>query len=596
MKGRDKKFNFGFLLDYSYLRKWTFLGVLIGIMGGIITVIFYYLIEITTKYLLTDVIGYVQPSSHDLLSPIWPYNIFLIPVIMTAGGLIAGILIYKFAPEAEGHGTDATINAFHRNKGKIRYRVPVIKVIASAITIGSGGSAGREGPTALSVAGVGSALINIFKLSDKDRTIAVSVGIGAGIGAMFKSPFGGAIFGAEVLYKRDFESEAILPSFIASVVSYSIFGSVYGYQPIFMVPSYTFTSPVILVYFALLGVLMAFFGRFYIRIFYGTRSLFSRLKVPKYTKPAIGAFFAGLIALFFPQVMGIGYGWIRIIANGQYSMLFNNEYISVWYILILLIVSLSIFKIFATSFTIASGGSGGVFAPALFEGAMLGNAFALILVHFNLPYFPDNTATIAAFTVVGMMAFFGGAARVPISVILMVSEMTGNYQLLLPAMISVTISYFLIKDTIYRSQVETRADSPAHSLEYVKDPLSYIPVSKILKKEFITVSSNSTIEDYDLEKSKKNLIAIVDDNGKFMNELTQKNISKLAITNIKNIKIGTFPFDKIYIIKDTDSCAEALKIIINKNVDHVWVLDKESHPVGFVTLDDILNEYISYDK
>jgi CIC family chloride channel protein len=424
----------------------------------------------------------------------------------------------------------------------------------------------------------------------------VSVGIGAGIGAMFKSPFGGAIFGAEVLYKRDFESEAILPSFIASVVSYSIFGSVYGYQPIFMVPSYTFTSPVILVYFALLGVLMAFFGRFYIRIFYGTRSLFSRLKVPKYTKPAIGAFFAGLIALFFPQVMGIGYGWIRIIANGQYSMLFNNEYISVWYILILLIVSLSIFKIFATSFTIASGGSGGVFAPALFEGAMLGNAFALILVHFNLPYFPDNTATIAAFTVVGMMAFFGGAARVPISVILMVSEMTGNYQLLLPAMISVTISYFLIKDTIYRSQVETRADSPAHSLEYVKDPLSYIPVSKILKKEFIKVSSNSTIEDYDLEKSKKNLIAIVDDNGKFMNELTQKNISKLAITNIKNIKIGTFPFDKIYIIKDTDSCAEALKIIINKNVDHVWVLDKESHPVGFVTLDDILNEYISYGK
>ncbi|MEM3227011.1 MAG: chloride channel protein, partial [Thermoplasmata archaeon] len=572
------------------------LGILIGIMGGVITVIFYYLIELTTKYFLTDPTGYVQPSSHNLLSPIWPYDIFLIPIIMTVGGLIVGMLIYKYAPEAEGHGTDATINAFHRNKGRIRYRVPLIKVIASAITIGSGGSAGREGPTALSVAGFGSAIANILKLSDKDRTIAVSVGIGAGIGAMFKSPFGGAIFGAEVLYKRDFESEAILPSFIASVVSYSIFGAVYGYQPIFIVPGYTFTSPIILIYFAILGVLMALFGRFYIRIFYGTKLLFSKLKVPKYTKPAIGGFFAGLIALFFPQIMGIGYGWIRIIVNGQYSMLFNNGYITVWYILILLIVSLSIFKIFATSFTVATGGSGGVFAPALFEGAMLGNAFALIMVHFNMPYFPDNIGTIAAFTVVGMMAFFGGVGRVPISVILMVSEMTGNYQLLLPAMISVTISYFLIKDTIYRSQVETRADSPVHELEYVKDPLSYIPVSKILKKEFITISSNSNIEDYDIERFEKNIIAVVDDKGRFINELTKKNISKLAITSTKNIKIGSLPYDIISVVRDTDSCAEALKIIINKNIDHVWVLNKEDQPLGFVTLDGILNEYISTGK
>ncbi|MEM3301768.1 MAG: chloride channel protein [Thermoplasmata archaeon] len=596
MSFKLKKFNLGFLLNYSYLRKWTFLGILIGIMGGVITVIFYYLIELTTKYFLTDPTGYVQPSSHNLLSPVWPYNIFLIPIIMTLGGLIVGILVYKYAPEAEGHGTDATINAFHRNKGRIRYRVPLIKVIASAITIGSGGSAGREGPTALSVAGFGSVIASILKLSDKDRAIAVSVGIGAGIGAMFKSPFGGAIFGAEVLYKRDFESEAILPSFIASVVSYSIFGAVYGYQPIFIVPGYTFTSPLILIYFAILGVLMALFGRFYIRIFYGTKLLFSRLKVPKYTKPAIGGFFTGLIALFFPQIMGIGYGWIRIVVNGQYSMLFNNEYITVWYILILLIISLSVFKIFATSFTVASGGSGGVFAPALFEGAMLGNAFALIMVHFNMPYFPDNIETIAAFTIVGMMAFFGGVGRVPISVILMVSEMTGNYQLLLPAMISVTISYYLIKDTIYRSQVETRADSPVHELEYVKDPLSYIPVLKVLKKEFITISSNSNIEEYDIEKLEKNVIAVVDDKGRFINELTKKNISKLAITGTKNIKIGSLPYDTISVVRDTDSCAEALKIIINKNIDHVWVLNKEDQPLGYVTLESILNEYISIGK
>ena len=155
----------------------------------------------------------------------------MIPVICTLGGLISGFIVYKWAPEAEGHGTDAAINSFHNRDGYIRRRIPPIKIIASAITIGSGGSAGREGPVALIGAGFGSMIADVFKLDSHDRRIALSIGIGAGIGAIFKAPLGGAILSTEILYRRDFEFEALLPSFIASIVGYSVFASWAGWAP-----------------------------------------------------------------------------------------------------------------------------------------------------------------------------------------------------------------------------------------------------------------------------------------------------------------------------------------------------------------------------
>jgi CIC family chloride channel protein len=231
---------------------------------------------------------------------------FLLPA---AGGLLAGIIIFTFAPEAEGHGTDAVIDAYNNKRGIIRKRVPIIKAISSIITIGTGGSAGREGPIAQIGAGFGSALATFLKLSDRDRRIMLICGTAAGIGSIFKAPLGGSIFAIEVLYKSDMETEGLVPAFISSTVAYSIFSSFFGWGHIFSMPSFSFTHPSELVFYGILGILCAATAILFVVIFYGMRNKFFRpLKIKPHFKPAIGGLFVGIIAMFFPQVLGTGYG------------------------------------------------------------------------------------------------------------------------------------------------------------------------------------------------------------------------------------------------------------------------------------------------
>ena len=249
-------------------------------------------------------------------------HLYLIPLVTTVGGLCSGILVYGFAPEAEGHGTDAAIDAFHNKKGEIRSRIPLVKLVASAITIGSGGSAGREGPTAQIGAGFGSFLSKRLHLSVKDRRIAVAVGIGAGIGSIFKAPFGGAIMSAEILYMGDFEVETLLPAFIASTVGYSIFASYAGWTPIFGYLNLSaFTDPLVLPFYAVLGIVCGLVGIVYVKGFYGTRAFFQRLRMPRFLKPALGGLLVGIIGMFLPQVLGMGYGWLQIVMSGNFVLL-----------------------------------------------------------------------------------------------------------------------------------------------------------------------------------------------------------------------------------------------------------------------------------
>jgi CIC family chloride channel protein len=216
--------------EVSYLRKWVPIAVVIGIISGFGSIIFFQALNLGSTLLLGQVAGYFPPAAAGegtgsaLLSP-YPY---MIPVVTTLGGLISGIIVFGFAPETEGHGTDSAIDAFHNKKGDIRARVPAVKLLASVFTIGSGGSAGREGPTAQIGAGFGSFLSSALHLNRRDKRIAVAVGIGSGIGSIFKAPFGGAILSAEILYIGDFEVGALFPAFIASTVAYSIFGTFTG--------------------------------------------------------------------------------------------------------------------------------------------------------------------------------------------------------------------------------------------------------------------------------------------------------------------------------------------------------------------------------
>ena len=307
----------------SYLRKWAVLGCAIGAIAGLGAVAFFEALKLSTRFFLHLVAAFNVPvavaegrglGSSGFTRP------WALPVVVGLGGLLAGILVYRFAPEAEGHGTDAAIHAVNENPRGIRLRAVLVKFVASAITIGSGGSGGREGPTAQISAGFGSLLARFCNLSPEDGRIAVSVGIGSGIGAIFKAPLGGAVLAAEIVYRDDIEVEALLPAIIASGVSYAVFGAFEGYRPIFgYVRTYQF-DPVQLVWFAGIGTLCGLIGLLYARGFYGISGLFERLRITRYVKPAIGGVLVGTMALAIPEVLGTGYGWVQQ-ALGRASLL-----------------------------------------------------------------------------------------------------------------------------------------------------------------------------------------------------------------------------------------------------------------------------------
>jgi len=496
--------------EIQYLRKWLPIAIIIGIISGLGALLFDQAISFFNGILLGNIAGFVPPTAigEGGLAPTFTFNPYLLPLVTTLGGLVSGIIVFGLAPEAEGHGTDAAIDAFHNKKGDIRARTPLIKLLASAITIGSGGSAGREGPTALIGAGFGSFIAKRLHLNHHDRRMALAVGVGAGIGAIFKAPFGGAILAAEILYRGDFEVDALFPAFIASTVGYSILGFVKGWTPVFgTVNLGAFQDPINLPFYALLGLACGLVGISYVVSFYGIKNAFTRLKIPNFVKPAIGGLLVGLIGVFFPQILGVGYGWLQLLINGDFTV-----------IPILLLPVIIVLKIIATSLTIGSGGSGGVFGPALVIGGMLG-AIVWAILNYIVPNFQPN---VGVFVIVGMMAFFGGIGKVPVAVILMASEMTGSYTLLVPSMIATAIAYVITtRHTIYKNQVPSRAQSPAHRGEYsipvleklfVKDAMSnYVITAKqdMLVSEAAELMKKNGIRGLPVTNSRKELIGII---------------------------------------------------------------------------------------
>ncbi|MCA9877841.1 MAG: chloride channel protein [Thermomicrobiales bacterium] len=434
-----------------YMAKWLVLGTAIGVVAGLGAVLFSRAIGLATELLLGGIAGYTPPGPLGEGVPVLQEmsRPWLLPAATTLGGLLSGLIVFRFAPEAEGHGTDAAIAAIHHRGGKLRARVAPVKLVASAITIGSGGSAGREGPAAQISATFGSVLADWLGLGAQDRRIAVAAGMGAGIGAIFRAPLGGAVMATEILYLHDFEVEALIPSLIASIVGYSVFGYFEGWSPIFGAqPGLAFENPATLVYYALLGLVCGLVGLLYARSFYGIEALFRRLNAPRWLKPALGGLLVGVLGLVVTGAIHTGYGWVQIAMTPDVMAL------PLWMVLILPFA-----KILATSLSVGSGGSGGIFGPGMVIGGFVGAAFWR-LGQGVLPALPDHPAP---FVIVGMIALFGGIAHAPLAMMLMVGEMTGNLSLLAPAMIAVAISTALVGDqTIYRSQLPDRSNAPAH--------------------------------------------------------------------------------------------------------------------------------------
>lgn len=443
----------------------------LGVVGALSARVFMWMLAICARFLLYDMAGYLPPALNihpgfwerheipvSLVQHVGVHGLWLIPVVTTLGGLLSGIIVYSFAPEAEGHGTDTVVNAFHRKEGLIRPRVAPLKMIASAITIGSGGSAGREGPIALITATLGSWYARLAHRSEEQRRILLLAGMAAGLSAIFRSPMGTGVFAIEVLYgEMEFETGALLYTMTSSGVAYAVNGLFVGFGPLFTIPAIATPSYSSYIWYALLGIVAGLVAMLLPVVFYRVRDLFRKLPIPLWTKPGLGGLGVGLLALRLPQVLGGGYGWMQLAIDGKMAL----------GVLLVLIFA----KIGAFSLTVSSGGSGGVFAPSLCVGAMLGGAFALVL------HQPS-----AVFVVVGMAAVFGAAAHVPIATMLMVTEMAGGFHLLVPAGLAVMIAYLLQNaltskfkyGSLYEGQVPTRRDSPAHYMEHIQIAMSLL--------------------------------------------------------------------------------------------------------------------------
>ncbi|MGC0771577.1 MAG: chloride channel protein [Candidatus Acidiferrum sp.] len=449
--------------------------VLLGVIGGLAAQLFIWMLRLSQHFFLNWLAGYRPPGLPEeggaLQEVIGPHGLWLVPVATTLGGLISGALVYGLAPETEGHGTDTVVKAVHWTGSVLRARVPPVKMLASAITIGSGGSAGREGPTALIAAGFGSVYASLLHRPERERRLLVLMGMASGLSAIFRSPIGTALFAVEVLYGgMDFESDALIYCMLAAIIAYAVNGWFVGWHSLFQVPSNLYAGGLSdYGWYAGLGIASGLIATILPEIFYRVRDAFASLRVPAWTKPGIGGLGIGLLALRLPQVLGGGYGWIQEAIDGH--------------LVLGLLLVLLVAKILALSLTVSSGGSGGVFAPSLFVGSMLGGVFAAL---FHQPP--------AGYVIVGMAAVFGGAARVPIATLLMVAEMTGGYQLLVPAGLAVMLSYSIQTKlsssfkygSLYEAQVAGRADSPAHRAEHVQIALRLLDQGNVSLPSKIT--------------------------------------------------------------------------------------------------------------
>jgi CIC family chloride channel protein len=443
--------------------------VVIGIAGALAAQLFTLLLRGASALFLTTIARYTPPglpgeggSPQEIIGR---WGLWVLPVVTTLGGLIVGILVTRLAPETEGHGTDTAVRAFHRFDGRLRPRVAPVKLVASAITIGSGGAAGREGPIALVSASLGSWYATLTHRPPEQRRMLMLTGMAAGLAAVFRSPVGTALFAIEVLYaEMEFESGALFATMLASIVAYAVNGLFSGYKPLFRVPgNIGLSNPLENGWFVVLGVAAGILGALLPALFYHVRDDFRKLKLRPELRPALGGLITGLIALAVPQVIGGGYGWIQAAIDGR---------LTVWVLLVLVVA-----KPLALSFTVASGGSGGVFAPSLYIGAMLGGLLA------SLAHLPA-----APFVIVGMAAVFAGAARVPMATLMMVTEMTGGYTLLVPAALAVMVAYVVQRRlvagrrfrSLYEAQVNRRADSPAHHSEHLQIALDLLRQRQVI--------------------------------------------------------------------------------------------------------------------
>ncbi|MGK9368233.1 chloride channel protein [Melioribacter sp. Ez-97] len=567
------------LLERAKMTEYTFIliiAIIIGLLAGFSA--------IGIRWLIKTITAISFGSGSNLLDVLSATPWYLLIIIPALGGLIVGPIIYYLAPEAKGHGVPEVMQAILLKGGIIRPRVALIKSIASAITIGTGGSVGREGPIIQIGSSIGSTIGQFFKAPSRRLKTLVGCGAAAGIAAAFNAPIAGALFAVEIIL-MDFAIVQFSPIVISSVMATVVSHTFEGDFAAFIVPHYHYASPYEIGFYFLLGAVCGLFSYLFIKLLYFSENFFdNKLKLPEQIKPALGGIIIGIIALQFPHVMGVGYDTINLALHGNL----------IWYLAIGLLFA----KIVATSVTLGSGGSGGIFAPSLFMGAMIGVFFGE-MVH---GYFPEITAEPGAYALVAMGGLVAGTTRAPITAIIIVFELTNDYKIILPLMITCIIS-MILSTKLSRESIYT--------LKLVMRNIG------IKEGREINIMESILIKDVYNKPDPKSVIFIEDKFGTIVNKLIHNRGREFPVVDANGVLQGIISVDMIkdfLFEKDSLSSVLIAADIMNRKfeyvtpedncsaaIDRMRKYDHESIPVienadsmklaGIVSLKDIQDAY-----
>lgn len=569
------------LVSFHSTAKWFLLSALIGMVAGlggiafqiIDQTVFHYGLELFAGYSPAEAAG----ESRLFAKPEVVLNPVGLLIVLAIGGLVSGFLVYTFAPEAEGHGTDAAIDAFHHKRGFIRPIVPLIKLLASAVTIGTGGSGGREGPIAQIGAGFGSYLGALFGLPARDRRILLAVGVAAGVGSIFRAPLAGALFAAEILYREsDLETDVVVPGAVASTVGYSVYSywlpAESRFLPLFGKNlQYSLASLAELLPMTLLALVLVAVAVLYIKSFYGLHHAFKKVPLPRMVRPVLGALLTGIVGLAFYSasgqdqrtlgVLGTGYGTLQIALSRPETLGVS------------LLMGVALLKILTTSLTIGSGGSGGVFGPSMVIGGCTGAAVGTLFHH----WWPKLVPQPAIFAIVGMAGFFAGAAHAPISTIIMVIELTGDYSLLIPTMWVSMLCFTLCQRwSLYEKQLPSRLDSPAHRGDFLVDILEGFAVKDVPWKQRATVSEQMRLKDIVrfVAETRQHYFPVVDAENRFVGIFSTDDVRSYlyneAIWELANAR--DVMTSRVISVHPEDDLNTTMKRFTERNLDELPIL------------------------
>jgi chloride channel protein, CIC family len=585
-------------LEFASFWRWVGLSVLVGVAAGLAAALFQTALELANNLVLGKLAGWEPPLPHGDIHILHTQTNpelrrWLLWILPAIGAAACGWIVYRFAPEAEGHGTDAMINSFHHARGAIRPRVPLVKAIASVFTMGFGGSAGREGPITQIGGGFGSILATVLKLPDRERRMLLLAGAAGGLGAIFRIPLGAALFAIEVLYRDGIEAEGIFPCVVSSVIAYSVFTIFVGQGHLFSTERAYVFQALQLPFYLLLAVVCAPLGMLFIRIFYGMRDkVFHPMRVAPWFKPVVGALALGVLAIGVPHVLGVGYGWVQEALLQTDRVPFHDTPL----LAAAVFLGIAIAKMVATSLTISSGGSGGVFAPSMVIGGLIGAAFGYAF-HYN---FPSIIPQPGAFVLVGMSCFMGGVSHVPFAAIIMVCEMAGSYDLLVPLMLANAITFALLRNrSLYEKQVKNPLESPAHIGDFTVDVLEDLHVGDVCDRsaKLETVSQGMRVREFleQVAKGGAQLFAVAGDDG--------RPIGLIALRDVRTLLVSDAPLRDLVVVRDAmtpwrsvsakRNLREALQSFIESGYSEIPVVDDSDPPqtVGILSFQDLIAAY-----